>query len=151
MREQAISFTPYLYRYHSGGATALAAAEALDVDALRVAKTLVFESESRDPLVVIMNGRYQTSVKALARELAKKSIAPCSASRAESLTGYRVGGISPFGQRTAMPVYMQIDLFEFETIWVNGGQRGFMIEVAPGAIEQALAARLVDVAIGPPA
>lgn len=146
LREHSIPFTPHLYRYQGGGAAASAAA--LGVEPLRVAKTLIMETSAFEPLVVVMNGPYETSLKALARDLGTKSVTPCAVARAEALTGYRVGGISPFGQRTAMPVYMQVDLFEHDTILVNGGQRGFLVELAPAAVEAALHADLVDVAVG---
>jgi Cys-tRNA(Pro) deacylase len=147
LRERGVAFTPHLYRYQGGGARA--SAEILGVLPLRVAKTLIFETAEAEPLCVIMNGPYETSLKTLARELGKKSIEPCEVARAETLTGYRVGGISPFGQRTAMPVYMQIDLFELDTVLVNGGQRGFLIELPPASIEQLTGAELVDVAVRP--
>lgn len=145
LRARDISFQPHLYRYQGGGARA--SADILGVEPLRVAKTLIFECADKRPVTVIMNGPFETSLKALARELGEKSITQCSIARAEALTGYRVGGISPFGQRTDMPVYMQIDLFEFAAVLVNGGQRGFLVEVAPGDIESALSAEMVDVAI----
>lgn len=145
LRERAIEFVPHLYRYQGGGAKA--SAVALGVDPLRVAKTLIFETDLGEPLVVIMNGPFETSLKTLARELGKKSIVSCDVGRAELLTGYRVGGISPFGQRVEMPKYMQIDLLEFDTIFVNGGQRGFLVEIAPGVIERTLGADLCDVAL----
>lgn len=148
LRERGIEFTPHLYRYQGGGARA--SAEILGVLPMRVAKTLVFESSEGDPLVVIMNGPFETSLKTLARELGKKSISPCAPARAEALTGYRVGGISPFGQRTAMPMYMQIDLFEFDSVLINGGQRGFLVELSPETIQEATAAELVDVAVRAP-
>lgn len=147
LREHDIPFTPHVYRYQGGGAKA--SAEILGIEPLRVAKTLIFETSESEPLVVIMNGPYETSLKTLARELDKKSIVQCAVERAEALTGYRVGGISPFGQRTAMPMYIQIDLLEFATILVNGGQRGFLVELAPGVIEQFLKAEIVDVAVRP--
>lgn len=145
LRARGVAFQPHLYRYQGGGARA--SAEILGIEPLRVAKTLIFERSDRRPITVIMNGPFETSLKALARDIGDKSIAQCSTARAEALTGYRVGGISPFGQRTDMPVYMQIDLFQFAAVLVNGGQRGFLVEVAPGDIESALSAELVDVAI----
>jgi Cys-tRNA(Pro) deacylase len=147
LRERGIEIVPHLYDWEGGGAKASAAA--LGVDPLRVAKTLVFENERAEPLVVIMNGPFEVAVKVLARELGAKRIDPCAPERAEALTGYRVGGISPFGMRTAMPFHLQIDLFEFETIFVNGGKRGFLVEVAPQVIERELAATLVDAAARP--
>jgi Cys-tRNA(Pro) deacylase len=144
LRERGIEIVPHLYEWEGGGAKA--SAEALGVDPLRVAKTLIFENDRAEPLVVIMNGPYEVAVKVLARELGARRIEPCAPERAETLTGYRVGGISPFGMRTGMPMYMQIDLFEFETIFVNGGKRGFLVEVPPQVIERELGAGLVDAA-----
>ena len=147
LRERGIEIVPHLYEWEGGGAKASAAA--LSVDPLRVAKTLIFENDRAEPLVVIMNGPYEVAVKVLAREIGARRIDPCAPERAEALTGYRVGGISPFGQRTPMPFYMQIDLFEFETIFVNGGKRGFLVEVPPQTIERELGADLVDAATRP--
>lgn len=147
LRERGIEIVPHLYEWEGGGARA--SAEALGVEPMRVAKTLVLEDERAEPLVVLMNGPYEVAVKVLARELGRKRIEPCAPARAEALTGYRVGGISPFGMRTGMPFYMQIDLFEFETIFVNGGKRGFLVEVPPQAIERELGAGLVDAAARP--
>jgi len=146
LREREIAFTPHQYRYVGGGARA--SAEILGVEPMRVAKTLIFEDDGGQPLCVVMNGPCEVAPGVLARSLGRKSVGPCSEKRAEALTGYRVGGISPFGQRTAMPIFMQIDLFEYEQILVNGGQRGFLIELAPTAIEAGLAAEIVDVATG---
>jgi Cys-tRNA(Pro) deacylase len=147
LRERGIEIVPHLYEYEGGGAKASAAV--LGVDPLRVAKTLVFEDERAEPLVVIMNGPYEVAVKVLARELGARRIGPCAPERAEALTGYRVGGISPFGMRTAMRFYLQIDLLEFETILVNGGKRGFLVEVPPQTIERELGAGLIDAAARP--
>lgn len=145
LRARDIPFETHMYRYRGGGARASAAI--LGIEPLRVAKTLIFETADKRPITVIMNGPFETSLKALAREIGEKSIGQCSVARAESLTGYRVGGISPFGQRTSMSVYLQIDLLEYDTIVVNGGQRGFLVELAPSVLEEVLGAELVDVAI----
>lgn len=145
LREREVPFVPHLYRYSGGGARG--SAEALGIELMRIAKTLIFETSAPEGSVcVIMNGPFEVATGVLARAIGCKSVAPCSEKRAEALTGYHVGGISPFGQRTTMPIYMQIDLFEFETVLVNGGQRGFLIELAPAAIERTLGAALVDVA-----
>jgi len=145
LREHEVSFVPHLYRWVGGGAAG--SARALGVDPLRVAKTLIFETQDAEPLTVVMNGPYEVGVGQLARHIGTKSVAPCTTARAEALTGYRVGGISPFGQRTRMPLYIQLDLFEHDTILVNGGKRGFLVEVSPEKIEEALGAEIVDVAV----
>ncbi len=145
LRERDIDIVPHQYKYEGGGARASAAA--LSVEPLRVAKTLLFENDHAQPLVVIMNGPLEVAVKVLARALGHKKIVPCTTARAESLTGYRVGGISPFGMLTAMPYYIQLDLFEFETVFINGGKRGFLIELSPATIESLLAAEIIDAAV----
>ncbi|ACY14552.1 YbaK/EbsC family protein [Haliangium ochraceum] len=145
LRERDIDIVPHVFTYEGGGARASAAT--LGVEPLRVAKTLLFENERAEPLVVVMNGPYEVAVKVLARELGTKRIEPCAPQRAEALTGYRVGGISPFGMRTELPTYLQLDLFDWETILVNGGKRGFLVELAPETIEQQLGAGIVDVAV----
>ncbi|WP_428267224.1 YbaK/EbsC family protein [Haliangium sp.] len=144
LREHEVDVVAHLYEYEGGGAKASAAA--LGIEPLRVAKTLLFEDERGEALVVVMNGPYEVAVKVLARTIGCKRVVPCAPARAEVLTGYKVGGISPFGMRTALPTYLQLDLFEFETVLVNGGKRGFLVEVAPDIIERLLGAELVDVA-----
>ncbi|NVB38634.1 Cys-tRNA(Pro) deacylase [Pseudenhygromyxa sp. WMMC2535] len=144
LREREVPFTPHLYRYTGGGARG--SSEALDVPLMRVAKTLIFETGDGDPLCVVMNGPFEVATGVLAKTIGTKKVTPCAQKRAEALTGYRVGGISPFGQRTAMPIYLQLDLFEFEAVFVNGGQRGFLVEVAPAQLEQQLGAEVIDVA-----
>jgi Cys-tRNA(Pro) deacylase len=147
LREHQVEFVPHLYQYRGGGAKG--SASALGLEPMRVAKTLIFEITPQRPLVVIMNGPYETSLKALARDLDVKQITPAPVERAELLTGYRVGGISPFGHRRPSPCYMQKDLFDLETILVNGGQRGFLVEIAPSVIQDLLQAKVVDIAIRP--
>ena len=55
---------------------------------------------------------------------------PVRAENALTYTGYQVGGISPFGTRQDMPVYVQASIFDLETIYINGGKRGFLVEIA---------------------
>lgn len=145
MREHGVDFVPHVYRYQGGGAQASAAI--LGLDPLRVAKTIILEDDTGAPVCVVMNGPYEVATGVLARELGRKRIDPCTEQRAEALTGYRVGGISPFGQRTEIPLYVQLDLFEHERIVVNGGQRGFLVEIDPRELERTRGAELVDVAV----
>jgi prolyl-tRNA editing enzyme YbaK/EbsC (Cys-tRNA(Pro) deacylase) len=63
------------------------------------------------------------------------------------LTGYLVGGTSPFGMRTAMPVYVEKSILSLEKIYINGGKRGFLAEIDPGVLKQTLNAEEVEVAI----
>ncbi|HMJ08486.1 MAG TPA: YbaK/EbsC family protein [Pyrinomonadaceae bacterium] len=64
-----------------------------------------------------------------------------------SLTGYLVGGTSPFGTKTKIPVYVEKTIFDLERIYINGGKRGFLVEIEPGTLREVLTASVVRVAI----
>jgi Cys-tRNA(Pro) deacylase len=148
LREQGVPFTEHLYRYEDRGGTRVSARE-LGVPEHDVIKTLVMEDEAREPLVVLMHGDREVSVKALARLLGKKSIQPCKPEVANRHSGYQVGGTSPFGTRRAMPVYMERSILEPSKIYLNGGSRGFQVGLAPADAVRVLQPTLVDVAIEP--
>jgi Cys-tRNA(Pro) deacylase len=146
LRRHAIAFEPHLYDYVEHGGTTRSSS-ALGVPEHQVVKTLVFETEARKPLIVLMHGDKQVSARNLARHLGTKSVAPCKPEVAEKWTGYQVGGTSPFGTRTALPVYVERTILELERIWINGGKRGFLVAIAPGVLTQLLAPEPVCVAI----
>jgi Cys-tRNA(Pro) deacylase len=148
LREQGIPYTEHLYRYEERGGTRVSARE-LSVDEHAVVKTLVMEDEDREPLVVLMHGDREVSVKALARALGKKLIQPCKPEVANRHSGYQVGGTSPFGTRRAMPVYLERSILELATIYVNGGSRGFLVGIAPADLQRVLHPTPVEVAILP--
>lgn len=145
LRERGASFEPHVFVWEKKGAKA--SAEVLGVDPAIVIKTLVFEDDGGRPLLALMDGAHEVSTKALARLLGAKVVRPCAPARAEALTGYQVGGISPFGTKVAMPVYMQEDLILLDRAFINGGKRGFLIALEPDAIRALLDATLVDVAV----
>ena len=130
LREKRVAFAPRLYEYEERGGTRLSAAE-LGVDEHAVVKTLVMETDSRKPLVVLMHGDREVSTKQLARALGVKSVHPCDPAAAQKHTGYMVGGTSPFGTRAALPVYVERTIFELPKIYINGGKRGFLVEIDP--------------------
>lgn len=128
LREKKAEFVPHLYDYvEKGGAKA--SARQLDVDIHAVVKTLVLETNERKPLIVLMHGDKEVSTKNLARFLNVKSVEPATPEKASKLTGYLVGGTSPFGTRTRMPVYAEATIFELDRIYINGGKRGFLVEI----------------------
>ncbi len=146
LRERGIPYTEHLYRYQDRGGTRVSARE-LGVDEHAVVKTLVMEDERREPLVVLMHGDREVSVKALARVLGRKSIQPCKPEVADRHSGYQVGGTSPFGTRRRMPVYLERSILELPTLYGNGGSRGFLVGIAPADLVRVLEPTLVDVAI----
>ncbi len=145
LRERKVEFTPHIYEYVEKGGTKHSAA-VLKVDEHSVVKTLVFETNERKPLIVLQHGDFQVSTKELARILTVKTIAPASPERANKLTGYFVGGTSPFGVKTQMPVYAEATIFDLPRIFINGGKRGFLIAIEPKVLEQILEIKKVGVA-----
>jgi Cys-tRNA(Pro) deacylase len=146
LRQHGVAFEPHLYDYVEHGGTTRSSSE-LGVPEHQVVKTLVFETEARKPLVVLMHGDKQVSAKQLARHIGTKSVAPCKPEVAEKWTGYQVGGTSPFGTRTKLPVYVERTILEQRRIWINGGKRGFLVAIAPGVLSELLAPEPVSVAI----
>jgi len=146
LKDKGADFTIRVYRYEEHGGTSVAARE-LNVDEHAVIKTLVFETDGRAPLLVLMRGDREVSARQLARVLGVKSVTPCSPAAAERHTGYQVGGISPFGTRKKLPVYMERTLADFPRVWINAGKRGQLAEMAPSELLRILEPALVDVAI----
>lgn len=144
LRQHKVSFTPRLYRYEAKGGTAASARE-LAVPEHQVIKTLIMEDEQRNPLVVLMHGDCEVSTKRLARTLGLKQINPCKPDVADRHSGYQVGGTSPFGTRRSMPVYVEASIFELETIYINGGRRGMLLEMNPADLYKVLKLTLVEV------
>lgn len=141
-----IEFVPHLYDYVEKGGTRESSKQ-LGVDDRAVIKTLVFETNEKKPLIVLMHGDHEVSTKTLARLLGVKSVEPATTERASKWTGYQFGGTSPFGTQTALPVYVEKSILSLDKIYINGGKRGFLIEVDPGVLKRTLNADEVEVAI----
>ena len=143
LKRAGIMFTPHLYKYEERGGTAVSARE-LGVDEHLVVKTLVMEDEKRTPLIVLMHGDMEVSTKELARTIGVKTITPCAPDQAMKLTGYQVGGTSPFGMRNVIDIYMEKSISTLETIYINGGKRGFLISMNPEVVLDLLKPTLVE-------
>jgi Cys-tRNA(Pro) deacylase len=146
LREKKVEFVPRLYDYEERGGTRHSS-EALGVDEHAVVKTLVMETEARKPLVVLMHGDCEVSTKQLARSLGVKTVSPCDPQTAQKHTGYMVGGTSPFGTRARLPVYVERTIFELPKIYINGGKRGFLVELEPKDLRILSPLEEVEVAI----
>ncbi|MDQ3750567.1 MAG: Cys-tRNA(Pro) deacylase [Acidobacteriota bacterium] len=144
LREKKIEFTPHVFDYVEKGATKHSS-EFLKVDEHAVVKTLIFETNEKKPLVILMHGDYQVSTKNLARALKVKTVSPVAPEKANKLTGYLVGGTSPFGTKTKMPVYAEKTIFDLEKIYINGGKRGFLIAIEPRVLRDVLEIKAVEV------
>jgi len=146
LRDRRVSFEPYLYEYQEHGGTARSAAE-LGVDEHAVVKTLVMETDRREPLIILMHGDREVSTKELARAIGARSVVPCKPDVAQKHTGYMVGGTSPFGTRKPLAVYAEHTIFELPRIYINGGKRGFLVSLDPQSLKVVLAVHEVAVAI----
>ncbi len=111
-------------------------------------KTLIMEDEHKRPLIVLIHGDMEVSTKELARIIGVKAIKPSAPITANKLSGYRVGGTSPFGVRHKMPVYMEATVLELPKVYVNGGKRGFIVGMDPQDLVKLLEPKLVNVGIG---
>ena len=146
LRAAGAAYTEHPYNYEEKGGTTVSARE-LGVDEHCVVKTLVMEDDRKRPLIVLMHGDREVSTKELARAIGAKRVTPCSPETANRHSGYAVGGISPFGTRLPMPIYMEGTILDLPKIYINGGRRGFLVGMSPGDVARILTTVPVGVAI----
>ena len=146
LRQNQVRFTAHIFKYVDRGGTSNSSRE-LGVEEHRVIKTLIMQTDAKEPLIVLMHGDRQVSTKELARALGIKSVSPCAPEVADRHSGYQVGGTSPFGTRKKMPIYMQKTILDLDSVFINGGGKGFLVCLAPSEIMRVLEPTLVDVAI----
>ena len=115
------------------------AAESLGLPPALVLKTLMARVDGRPVCVVVPSDR-EVSMKRLAAALGGKSAEMMRPPDAERLTGYHVGGISPFGQKKHLPIVMEVSALEHEAVFINGGQRGLQVRLNPADALKALRA-----------
>ncbi|GBD84077.1 cys-tRNA(Pro)/Cys-tRNA(Cys) deacylase YbaK [bacterium BMS3Abin02] len=131
LRRAGVEFSVHEYQI---GETDLsygeAAAASLGVDSGRVLKTLVAMVDG-NPVVGVVPVSRHLSMKRLARAVGGKKATMAEPSDAQRLTGYVVGGISPFGQRRRLPVFVDATAVGYDTIFVSAGRRGLQVEVTP--------------------
>jgi Cys-tRNA(Pro) deacylase len=145
LRSAGVAFDPHLYPYETRGGTAVSSA-ALGVDEHAVIKTLVMADETGAPMVILMHGDREVATGVLARTLGARKVSPCDPPTAQRHSGYQVGGTSPFGLRTAMPIYAERTIGELDRLYINGGKRGFLVSMAPAALTSAIDVIWVDAA-----
>ncbi|MFH0299748.1 Cys-tRNA(Pro) deacylase [Bradyrhizobium sp. 31Argb] len=142
-----VTFTLHAYDYDPDAESiGLQAAEALGVAPKRMLKTLMAEVDGK-PVCAVVPSDCEVSMKKLASAFGGKTAKMMRPADAERLTGYHVGGISPFGQKKRVPIAIEQAALNETSVFVNGGQRGLQIELAPddavkavGAIVQTLTA-----------
>ena len=146
LKAHKVAFTEHPYEYVEHGGTGESARQ-LGLDEHAVVKTLVMQDQDAKPLIVLMHGDCKVSTKNLARQIGAKSVEPCKPEVANRHSGYLVGGTSPFGMRKDMPVYIEESILALPHIAINGGRRGFLVQIDPQACVQVLGARPVQCAL----
>ena len=139
-----VEYTKHLYDYKKSGA--VAAAELMGLPEHAMIKTLVMETNEKKPLVILMHGEKETSLKELARQAGVRNVSTVSVKDAQKYTAYMVGGISPFGTRRKLPVYVEETILELDYLYINGGRRGFILGMKPDVLVEALNPTPVNVA-----
>jgi Cys-tRNA(Pro)/Cys-tRNA(Cys) deacylase len=140
-----VKFVLHTYSYDSTAERiGLQAAEALGIEPRRMLKTLMAEVDGK-PVCVVVPSDCEVSMKKLAAAFGGKAAQMMRPADAERLTGYHVGGISPFGQKKRVPVAIEEAALRQASVFLNGGQRGLQVELDPndavkaaGAIVRAL-------------
>lgn len=145
----AVGYRVHPYRIEGDGGTTASTygemvAARLGVDPDRVFKTLVAVVDG-SPVVAIVPVAGQLDLKALAHATGGKRAGMAEPGDAERLTGYVVGGISPFGQRRRLPVVLDSTAQQHQTVFVSGGRRGLQIELSPGALVEVLSASVAPI------
>ncbi len=145
LKANGVAFTDHLYAYEAHGGTNVSARE-LGVDEHAVVKTLVMENELKKPIIVLMHGDRKVSTKELARQIGCKKVEPGKPEVANKQSGYLIGGTSPFGTKSRMPVYVERSILELNRIYINGGRRGYLVGIDPKELRRLLAVEEVEVA-----
>ena len=139
-----IAYALFTYDYDPDAPrVGLQAAESLGVPPDRVLKTLMALVDGK-PVCAILASDEEVAMKKLAAAVGGKSAQMMKPADAERLTGYKVGGVSPFGQKRQVPTVLDEMATLHETVFVNGGQRGLQVLIAPGDLVAVLGAAVVS-------
>ena len=122
----------------------LEAATVLGLDPDQVFKTLLVTADG-EQAVAIVPVSCQLSLKAVGAALGRKRVEMCDPAVAQRVTGYVLGGISPFGQRKLLPTVIDETCELYETVYVSGGRRGLDLGVAPADLIALLTAEVEDI------
>ena len=121
----------------------LQAAEALGIDAAQTFKTLMMELDGK-PVCAVIPSDQEASLKKVAHVLGGKSAQMMKVPDAERLTGYKVGGIGPFGQKRKVPTAFDETIELYDRVYINAGQRGLLLSIAPADAIRATEGKRAD-------
>lgn len=145
LEKAGIDFKLHEYDYDPDAARiGMQAAEALGIEPARLLKTLMAKAGDKVICVLAPSDR-EVNLKKLAAAAGAKSAAMLGAAEAERITGYHIGGISPFGQKKRVRVFVEQSALAFDDIVVNGGRRGLQVELKPDDLVRVLDAAAAEI------
>jgi Cys-tRNA(Pro)/Cys-tRNA(Cys) deacylase len=140
LKKAGLAFSVHSYAYDpDADSIGLQAAQALGEAPQRVLKTLMAAVDGK-PVCVIVPSDREVSMKKLAAAFGAKSAQMMKPADAERITGYKVGGISPFGQKRRAPTAIEASALAHELVFINAGQRGLQVRLPPQAAREVLQA-----------
>ena len=144
LQKAGVAFDLHEYNYDPNAERiGMQAAEALGIEPARLLKTLMAKANDEVVCVLAPSDR-EVNLKKLASAAGAKHAGMLGAAEAERITGYHVGGISPFGQKKRVPVFIEQSTLGFERLVLNGGRRGLQVELAPADLMRVLGATAVE-------
>ncbi len=146
LEQAGVAFSVHAYAYDpDADRVGLQAAEALGEAPDRVLKTLMVLVDGKPACAILPSDR-EVAMKKLAAALGGKSAQMMKPAEAERMTGYKVGGISPFGQARKVPVAIEAAALGHALVYINGGQRGLQVRLDPRDAARVLGAVPADLA-----
>lgn len=131
LEQAGIAFTVHNYAYDpQADSIGLHAAAALGEPPERVLKTLMLVIDGKPACAIVPSDR-AVAMKRVAAALGGRSAQMMKPADAERATGYRIGGISPFGQMRAVPFVIEAQALAHAAVFINGGQRGLQLQISP--------------------
>jgi Cys-tRNA(Pro)/Cys-tRNA(Cys) deacylase len=145
LKKAGVAFDLHAYDYDPDAPrVGLQAAEALGADPARVLKTLMAEVDGK-PVCAVLASDQEVAMKRLAAVFGGKSAAMMKPADAERITGFKVGGVSPFGQKKRSPTVIDEAALAHARVFVNAGQRGLQAELSPADLIAALGAQVAEI------
>jgi len=144
LEKAGVAFTVVAYDYDpNADKVGMQAAEALGETPDKVLKTLMTLIDGKPACVILPSDR-EVSMKKLAAAFGGKAAEMMKPADAERMTGYKVGGISPFGQMRTVRTAIEEQAMAHALVYMNGGQRGLQVRLAPGD-----AAKVLNAVVAP--
>lgn len=140
LKQKGIAHQVITYQHKEKGAEF--AAQAVGFPLAQTIKTLVVALDNRSFVLALLPGDCQLSLKKIAAALNVKRAVMAPTDSAQRLTGYLIGGISPFGTQKQLPVLIESQLVDYDKVMINAGRRGTMLKMAPQDIISTLNAKI---------